>query len=85
MYNSAVTKETIVFIFGILLTVVPFLGVPELWRQYAVMAIGVVLILIGYALRRGVYLEEIDRGNGERGADSFVETTEQLFSGSESE
>jgi hypothetical protein len=80
-----VSKETLVFIFGILLTLVPFLGVPELWRQYAVMGLGIALILIGYALRRGVYLDRIDIGNGERGIDSFVETTERLFNERESE
>lgn len=73
------SKETLVFIFGILLTVAPFLGVPAIWRQYVIFAIGVILILIGYALRRGVYLNRIDKGNGERGIDSFVETTEKLF------
>ncbi len=79
------SKETLVFILGILLTTVPFLGVPEIWRQYGVMSIGVLLILIGYALRRSLYLDRIDRGNGERGIDSFVETTERLFGESEVE
>lgn len=73
------SKETLVFISGILLTIVPFLGVPQLWRQYVVLAIGILLILVGYALRRKVYLERIDTGDGERGTDSFIETTEQLF------
>lgn len=73
------SKETIVFISGILLTLVPFWGIPEEWRQYIIFAIGVLLILIGYILRRNVYLQQIDRGNGERGADSFIETTETLF------
>ena len=73
------SKETTVFIFGIFLTIVPFLGVPELWRQYGVMEIGVLLILIGYALRRRTYLNGLDMGNGERGTDSFMETTEKLF------
>lgn len=73
------SKETFVFIFGILLTIVPFLGIPEAWRQYSIVAIGVLLILIGYALRRSVYLSGIDKGNGERRADSFVETTKELF------
>lgn len=72
-------KETLVFLFGILLTLIPFLGVPLLWRQYAIAVIGALLILIGYALRRNVFLQNIDRGNGERGTDSFVETTEKLF------
>lgn len=73
------SKETLVFVFGIILTVVPFLGIPTLWRQYTVFALGVCLILIGYALRRRLYLDRIDKGNGERSTDSFVETTEKLF------
>ena len=72
-------KETLVFLFGILLTIVPFVGVPELWRQYAIMGMGMLMVVIGYLLRRKLYLERIDHGNGERGEDSFIETTEQLF------
>ncbi len=72
-------KETSVFVFGILLTVIPFLGIPLLWRQYIILGIGIILILIGYALRRRAFLSRIDKGNGERGTDSFVETTEPLF------
>ncbi len=73
------SKETLVFIFGILLTLIPFLGVPLLWRQYIIFGIGALLIFIGYSLRRKLFLEKIDKGNGERGTDSFVETTEKLF------
>jgi len=77
------TKETIVFFLGIFLTLIPFLGIPELWRQYAVMGSGFLLITVGYMLRRAVYLARIDKGNGERGTDSFVETTQPLFNESE--
>ena len=73
------SKETTVFIAGILLTIIPFLGVPELWREYSVLGIGMLLILVGYALRRRVYLNNVDKGNGERRGDSYVETTEKLF------
>lgn len=73
------TKETFVFFLGIFLTLVPFLGFPEAWRQYAVTIVGALLILIGYIMRRAVYLEKINKGNGERGNDSFVETTKPLF------
>lgn len=73
------TKETLVFLCGLLLIVIPFLGVPEEWRYYAVTAMGVVLVFVGYELRRRIYLSRIDKGNGERGTDSFVETTEKLF------
>jgi TRAP-type C4-dicarboxylate transport system permease small subunit len=72
-------KETLVFLSGILLIIIPFLGVPEEWRYYAVTAFGVILTFIGYELRRRSYLSKIDRGNGERGTDSFIETTEKLF------
>lgn len=73
------SKETLVFIAGILLLTTPFLGIPIEWRQYAIASIGFILVLVGYALRRAAYLVRIDRGNGERGIDSFVETTEKLF------
>jgi hypothetical protein len=73
------SKESLVFTFGVLLTIIPFLGVPILWRQYTIFALGALLILIGYSLRRRAYLDRLDLGNGERGNDSFVETTEQLF------
>ncbi|MCB9810547.1 MAG: hypothetical protein H6779_01705 [Candidatus Nomurabacteria bacterium] len=73
------SKETLVFIFGFFLVLLPFLGIPEPWKQYMIAAIGVVLVMVGYLLRRALYLSRIDRGNGERGTDSFVETTKQLF------
>jgi cell division protein FtsW (lipid II flippase) len=57
-------KETIVFFLGIILTLLPFLGIPEEWKTYGFASIGVVLIMIGYLLRR----------NGERGEDSFTES-----------
>lgn len=72
-------KETLIFIFGILLTIIPFLGVPVLWRQYIIAGIGILLVFIGYSLRRKLFLERIDQGNGERSTDSFVESTEKLF------
>jgi len=72
-------KESLVFLIGLILTVVPFIGVPESWRVGATVFFGIVLVLVGYALRRAVYLRQIDRGNGERGTNAFVETTEKLF------
>jgi hypothetical protein len=61
------------------LVLMPWLGVPELWRNYAVSGAGVVLLLVGYLLRRANFLANFDRGNGERSADSFVESTQPLF------
>ncbi len=73
------SKETIVFIAGVLLTLTPFIGVPETWRTGTVVGLGIILILLGYSLRRATYLSKIDKGNGERGTNAFVETTEKLF------
>lgn len=73
------TKETFIFLAGILLTLLPFLGIPLAWRQYLIFGLGIILIMIGYVLRRQVFLDRIDHGNGERGTDSFIETTEKLF------
>ncbi len=73
------SKETFVFMGGIVLTIVPFLGIPATWKVAATVTLGIIFILVGYRLRRAKYLSAIDRGNGERGTDSFVETTEPLF------
>lgn len=68
------------FVAGTLLTIIPFLGIPQWWMRGLVVFFGVLLLLIGYSLRRARFLSTIDRGNGERGTDSFVETTAPLFS-----
>lgn len=73
------TKGTFVFLLGILLVLVPYLGIPTSWKQYIYVGLGVILILVGYAIRRSRYLSDIDRGNGERGGETFVETTQNLF------
>lgn len=73
------TKETFVFVAGLALTLIPFIGVPLEWRQYTIFGIGIILLVIGYILRRDRFLNQIDRGDGERATDSFVETTEKLF------
>jgi hypothetical protein len=73
------SKETLTFLFGIALLLVPFLGIPEAWKQYIITAIGAILVLVGYALRRDKFLRRIEREGGERATDSFVETTNSLF------
>ncbi len=72
-------KETLVFFFGIVLVVLPFLGIPEDWKVYGVATIGGVLSLVGYLLRRKLYFSKIDLGNGERGDDSFTESVGPLI------
>jgi hypothetical protein len=79
------TKGTFVFLLGILLCLIPYLGIPSTWKQYIYLGFGVILILVGYAIRRSRYLSDIDRGNGERGGETFVETTQSLFSPTKTE
>ena len=78
--NLNMSKGTIAFLLGILLILLPYLGIPSLWKQYAYVGLGIALVLLGYALRRTQYFQEIDNGNGERGGETFVETTQNLFS-----
>lgn len=67
------SRESLVVVLGFLLIFVPFLGVLNFYKTYATVAIGIALVLVGYGLRRSRYLRRIERGNGERGNDSFVE------------
>ncbi len=69
------SRESIVFTLGILLLVIPHLGIPESWKFYFLITAGVLLVVVGYSLRRSAYLRSIERDNGERGTDSFVENT----------
>lgn len=73
------SKGTFLFFLGILLIVLPYLGLPSVWKNYLYVGLGFLLLLVGYAIRRSQYFSEIDRGNGERGGDTFVETTQNLF------
>jgi uncharacterized membrane protein len=73
------SKESLVFIIGLILVVFPYIGIPESWRVIGTSFFGVVLVFVGYALRRALYLKHIQRTDGERASDSFVETTDPLF------
>lgn len=70
---SFMSRESIVFTLGILLIVVPNLGIPDSWKFYFLIISGALLIVVGYSLRRSTYLRSIERENGDRGTDSFVE------------
>ena len=72
-------KATLIGLLGLLLIVGPFLGVPETWRINGTVVVGVLLVLLGYLLIRDRVHAETDMGNGERGNESYVETTESLF------
>ncbi len=73
------TKGTLIFLLGIFLIIVPSLGIPLWWKQITYVAFGVLLIGIGYSLRRTQYLAALDQDGSIRTAETFVETTEPLF------
>lgn len=80
LYTRAIMrKATLIGLLGLLLTVLPFLGIPAIWKLYITVGTGGLLLLLGYLLIRDRVYFDNDLGNGERGNESFVETTESLF------
>jgi hypothetical protein len=67
------TRESTVFFVGIVVFLVPHIGIPESWKAYAFAFSGVLLMVVGYSLRQKAYIRSIEKENGERDTDSFVE------------
>lgn len=72
-------KETLVGLIGLLLILLPYVGIPDDWKRWLTVVFGAGLLLLGYLLLRDRFYYEADLGNGERGTDTFVETTGTLF------
>jgi len=68
-------RESVVFGIGIVLLIVPQLGIPSDWKRWCIFVSAVMLIWIGYSLRRSAYLRSIENATGERHSESFVEST----------
>ena len=73
------SKESLVILFGLIVLFMPWLGLPSIWKQYVYTAIGILLFLIGFLLRKAAYLRRIDKGNGEFESDSFVESEPDII------
>lgn len=71
------SRESLVLLLGVIVFFVPALGIPDSWKLYILSGCGVVLAIVGYMLRRSAYLRSLDRGNGEKAADSFVESSKK--------
>lgn len=67
------SKETLVFTIGLLIVATPFLGVPTEWKKWLLIGVGVILMIVGYALRRSAFLQSLEQENGERRTDVFAE------------
>ncbi|MDC1205455.1 hypothetical protein N8083_01245 [Candidatus Pacebacteria bacterium] len=68
------SRESLILLLGIIIFFTPSLGIPEAWKVYIFSGAGILLIVIGYMLRRAAYLRSIDLSNGGRATDSFVES-----------
>ena len=66
-------RESLVFFLGFVVALLPFLGIPNLWKRTALAALGGALVLVGYQLRRLAYLRSIEDHTGERKTDVYVE------------
>jgi uncharacterized membrane protein len=67
------SKESLVLLLGVLVLAMPFLGIPRDYKEWLLLAIGVLLILIGYQLRRKRFLASLVK-EGERKTDAFAES-----------
>lgn len=68
------TRESLVFLFGVIIFLVPYLGVPDAWKLYTYAVSGIALMFIGYSLRHSAYRRSIEKQDGELETDSFAET-----------
>jgi FtsH-binding integral membrane protein len=68
-----------VFIIGIFLIILPFLGIPSVWKQYLTIGLGVALLFFGYIIRRRQFLMSHATDDGEFVTETFVETTPEMF------
>lgn len=73
------SKGTTIFLSGMLLIIVPSMGIPLVWKHIILFAVGVLLLGIGYSLRRQQYLSTLSVDDNVRTAETFVETTDSLF------
>ncbi len=67
------SRESVVFLLGMVLFIAPHLGVPAAWKVYFYTVTSVIIMWCAYSLRRSAYLRSLERENGERTADSFTE------------
>ena len=66
-------RETTIFFLGLLVASMPFWGVPNAWKRGISLALGLLLMFLGYQLRRLAYLRSIESHTGERKTDVYIE------------
>ena len=74
-YTYHMSKETCVFILGVLVLSTPFMGFPHEYKDWFLIVIGILLMITGYRLRRLAFLHSLEDEKGERKADVFTESS----------
>jgi cytochrome c biogenesis protein CcdA len=68
------SRESVVFVIGIILFLFPFLGVPQDVKDIITIIGGALLIVLGIILRRAAFLRSIENVKGEREGEMFTES-----------
>lgn len=67
------SRESFVFLIGFIVFFTPFLGIPRDWKEWVSIGAGVIIMFLGYKLRRAAFLRSIMHESGEHRSDVFVE------------
>lgn len=76
------SKESIILVSGLLIILVPSLGIPNTYDRLILSVLGAIIAITGYQLRRAAYLRSLETTQGERRADAFVESRTESLKGS---
>jgi hypothetical protein len=67
------SRESFVFLIGFIVFFTPFLGIPTEWKEWVFIGAGIVVMFMGYKLRRAAFLRSITHESGEHRSEAFVE------------
>jgi uncharacterized membrane protein len=67
------SRESFVFLIGCIVFFTPFLRIPREWKDWIFIVAGVLIMFMGYKLRRAAFLRSIMHESGEHRGEAFVE------------
>lgn len=68
------SRESLIFLLGILVVLTPFLGIPSSAKTYMSIALGTLIMFLAFLLRRAAYLRAHEKDNGEVHTEAFHES-----------
>ncbi len=72
------SRESFIFIIGFFVFFASFLGIPDEWKEWFFIGSGIVLMFLGYKLRRAAFLRSIMHESGEHRSEAFVERRQTI-------